>query len=366
MSDHGGFEGNAQTLHILARVEKKQFKPDSFDTDSELLTVEEDRRRGLNFTYRSLASILKYDEVIPERHEDRMSVGVQKGYYNEYTSLVENIKRSVVGDHAYGEKFKTVECSIMDIADDIAYSTYDMEDCFKSGHLNPLRMLILNDSIYQKAATTINKRLKKQYADFVFDDHAMDPEMVKMRLIKLLREVFALTEFEEAMFKDDETSFDDIKRRLAFNAAETSYLTSDDGYYRTQITSALIQNFMESVEVVENDKFPQLHNARLDIETFKDVESLKNVVFESVIRSPEMQTIEYRGKSIVAAVFDALSEHKGNTLLPRDFRSLCEGLSGAKRRRVICDFVAGMTDRYAWEFYNRIAGTTPHSLFTPL
>jgi dGTPase len=38
----------------------------------------------------------------------------------------------------------------------------------------------------------------------------------------------------------------------------------------------------------------------------------------------------------------------------------------AEKRRVICDFIAGMTDRYAVQFYGRLFGTNPESVFSPL
>lgn len=59
--------------------------------------------------------------------------------------MVEKIKQHVLVN--YPEKifrpckFKTIECSIMELADDNAYSTYDIEDAFKGGFLDPLSMV---------------------------------------------------------------------------------------------------------------------------------------------------------------------------------------------------------------------------------
>ncbi|MFP3608393.1 deoxyguanosinetriphosphate triphosphohydrolase, partial [Paraburkholderia sp. SIMBA_053] len=53
MREHGGFEGNAQTLRIVTRLEKRE----SVENGSE--------KCGLNLTFRGLASLLKYDKVIP-------------------------------------------------------------------------------------------------------------------------------------------------------------------------------------------------------------------------------------------------------------------------------------------------------------
>jgi len=63
MKGVGGFEGNAQTLRILSRIEKKRtedWPPAEFKNGQDL-------RRGLNCTFRSLASVLKYDRLIESR-----------------------------------------------------------------------------------------------------------------------------------------------------------------------------------------------------------------------------------------------------------------------------------------------------------
>jgi dGTPase len=101
MKKHGGFEGNAQTLRILSKLEKKvrRKQPESGDD-----------RAGLNLTYRLLAGILKYDREIPLTRGKRASL--VKGYYQSEAPLVERIKEAVCGRPI--RKFKTLECSIMD------------------------------------------------------------------------------------------------------------------------------------------------------------------------------------------------------------------------------------------------------------
>jgi dGTPase len=67
MENGGGFEGNAQTLRRVSRLEKKAtvdggppFGPDAADLC-----------HGLDPTYRSLAAVLKYDRPIPKAPKDR-------------------------------------------------------------------------------------------------------------------------------------------------------------------------------------------------------------------------------------------------------------------------------------------------------
>ena len=127
MQQDGGFEGNAQTLRLLARLEKKV------------------KGYGLNLTYRTLASVLKQCEKIPR------DVGAKKkkGYYESEATLVQAIQDKVLAGHPLRDSkdFRTRECAIMDIADDIAYAVYDLEDSFKGGFLSAMDMLACSNSV---------------------------------------------------------------------------------------------------------------------------------------------------------------------------------------------------------------------------
>ncbi len=110
MARFGGFEGNAQTLRILAHLEKKNTTTFPFtDEKPQPIVNNEDNRLGLNLTYRSLASVLKYDREIPQISEDRKEDEKNKpvkGYYFSEAGLVKDIKQKVIGtDKA---NFKTI------------------------------------------------------------------------------------------------------------------------------------------------------------------------------------------------------------------------------------------------------------------
>ncbi|MCJ2056599.1 dNTP triphosphohydrolase [Methylobacterium sp. J-048] len=364
MREHGGFEGNAQTLRIVSRLEKKSIVR---LTDNEVRPFDgrEDLRAGLNLTYRSLAAVLKYDSQIPERYSDRSKKGVMKGYYGEETELVRAIKEKVAPGLGEGEKFKTIECSIMDIADDIAYSTYDLEDNFKAGFLKPLDLFVLNEEIYQHVAETINSRLEKQYPDY---DYVIDAEYVKSVLVFVFDTLlFAIDDDDEALLRDRSLKRQAKKMLTAAKVQQISRKLASDGYARTDFTSSLVGSFISGIEIVQHKSIPQLHQARLDVNTFLQVEVLKNITFETIIRSSGLQVVEYRGKEIVKSIFNALAdkEHDGTRLLPDDFKALCKGSSELVRLRAICDFIAGMTDRYAFEFYGRLHGTSHLTVHKP-
>ncbi|MET1411887.1 dGTP triphosphohydrolase [Roseibium sp. HPY-6] len=365
MRDHGGFEGNAQTLRILSRLEKKE---NALPATSEYIVFDQDgsdQRRGLGLTYRSLASVLKYDNPIPERSRDRENKEeVVKGYYRGDFELVKEIKRAVLGKYFRG-KFKTIECSIMDIADDIAYSTYDLEDVFKSGFKKPLDLFVLPSNIYENVVKTINKRLKKQYPDHP-NMKVNTSDIQEILHYVFVEELFEFGKNEYKLLKKRKMSAEAKKMYYAAQSQQASQTLAENGYYRTRFTSKLVEMALNGIEVKKHKKYPQLHQARLDVYTFIIVEVLKNITFETIIRAPALQVVEYRGRDIVKKIFEAIIKDGGERLLPDDFRETFCGGDELNRYRTACDFIAGMTDRYAIEFYTRLYGANGMTMHKPL
>jgi dGTPase len=82
--------------------------------------------------------------------------------------------------------------------------------------------------------------------------------------------------------------------------------------------------------------------------------------------SPRLKVAEYRGKKIITEIFNTLASDGGHLLMPNDWSSLYSDIRGKRaKRRIICDFIAGMTDRYCVEFYDRITGSAPPSIHKP-
>ena len=97
------------------------------------------------------------------------------------------------------------------------------------------------------------------------------------------------------------------------------------------------------------------------------VNILKYFSYVALISSSRLKVAENRGKEIITKMFNRLSAKGGDALLAEDTRQLYNLSTDLLwRARVICDFIAGMTDRYAMEFYSRLFSENPQTIFKPL
>jgi dGTPase len=117
--DFGGFEGNAQTLRLLSRIEPKVI-------DSTGHT------RGLNLTRASLDASCKYPwERAAGVAEAGGNQSVKFGYYEDDLEVFEFLRKDSPSTR------KCIEAEVMDFADDVAYSVHDFEDAVVSGYVDP-------------------------------------------------------------------------------------------------------------------------------------------------------------------------------------------------------------------------------------
>ena len=349
MIDHGGFEGNAQTLRILAAVERKSVR---------LSNGDESAAYGLDLTYRSLASVLKYDREIPLRRAK--GEDLVKGYYLSESDLVTKIKEKVAP--GFTGEFKTVECAIMDIADDIAYSTYDLEDSLHAGFVTPMSLayaLLSNNAVAEEVKRKSNKALAKCSYALV--------ESVS-ELVGVVADVFGVGMLPTAELLTDSSAEVTTSHLVMMNIeAWKADKAFSGGLVRTRLTAGRVGRLISSVELVPNAKFPQMSGVKLGRAELLQVEVMKHLNYELVVRSSRLAVVEHRGKDVVSRIFQTLLISEGR-LLPEDWRIRFEearGQSEVACHRVICDYVAGMTDRYAAELYQRLFDEGP-TMFKPL
>jgi dGTPase len=114
--DIGGFEGNAQTLRLLTRLEPKVFGDDGHSY-------------GLNLTRASLDASCKYPWPSSQGIADP-SGRSKFGFYDDDTAAFEWLRAGAP------ERRRCIEAEVMDLSDDIAYSVHDFEDAIVGGYLD--------------------------------------------------------------------------------------------------------------------------------------------------------------------------------------------------------------------------------------
>jgi dGTPase len=140
-------------------------------------------------------------------------------------------------------------------------------------------------------------------------------------------------------------------------------LIVQDGYERTFFSSHLVKKFMNGVRFNYNSKNPELSYAYFESETKLIVEVLKTFNYINIINSPMLKVSEHRGKEIIKKIFEAID--KNIDLMPDDHQLIYNNSNDEFKKRTICDFISGMTDRYAVEYYSRLYSSQPESIFKP-
>ncbi|WP_150462165.1 deoxyguanosinetriphosphate triphosphohydrolase [Nesterenkonia ebinurensis] len=308
--DIGGFEGNAQTLRILARLETKRFHPDG-------------RSAGLNLTRASLDAAVKYPWRAHQAPLKPDGTRSQKfGAYEDDLEVFFWMRRGVEGTR------KSMEAQVMDAADDIAYSVHDVEDGIVNGRF---QLKFLTDPV-QRA-----------------------------RVIQTTQEWYL-----------PGTPEDRVAAAIARLEAAENWVLESDGSRRAlaalkNMTSELIGRFCHAfwsaTRETHGDKPLVRHEADLVIpeETLDEICVMKGIAAHYIMASREQLPVYARQTEVLRALHGLLAETGDRFLEPpfqADFRAADDD---AGRHRALIDQIASLTDGACLEWYATLVKGQPVS-----
>ena len=295
----GGFEGNAQTLRVLTRLEPKVIDPES------------GAGAGLNLTRATLDACTKY----PWGRGEAPTAGSGKfGVYADDRAVFAWLRAGAPAPHR-----RCIEAQVMDLADDIAYSVHDVEDAVVGRRLD-LGRLGEVDQV---------DRLAEQVRSWYLPD-AADGE---------------------------------VAAALHRLQAMPTWVSSYDGSRRASaalkdLTSQLIGRFARDVErATRAQTAPVTGGSRLtryaaDVVvprgTWCEIATLKGIAAVYVMTTAERQPLYARQRELLAELYEMVLDRAPEALEPAfaaDWtQAAVQPAADDVRRRVVIDQIASLTD----------------------
>jgi dGTP triphosphohydrolase len=121
-------------------------------------------------------------------------------------------------------------------------------------------------------------------------------------------------------------------------------------------TSKTIKELSSTCRIVDRGNGERCVRYRYKLEVPPDADALAAILKSTaallVFRDPRVTTLEAKGHHIIDQLFTTFCDHPG--LMPLDFQELIEAKEFGAKERLVADFIAGMTDRYAYLYYKRL------------
>ena len=294
MVPYGGFEGNAQTLRLLTE------------------RIFSQRRSGMDPSRAFLDGVLKYKSGWSAL---KLASGKAPGnhfVYDEQSRYVD----WVLGERSFPEElvpgkvrdgFKSVECQVMDWADDTAYCLNDLADSVRAGFLTESSVR----SWAERSGAAVGEA----------------------------------------------TPLGDLVRAIVRGRID-SFVGHRIGLYVKAASVVEEENFLSGVS--------NRYRYRISVsdETRRESEVFKKLAFEVVFLSPQLKQLEHKGSLMLRRLWELYHRRyvEGEPIDGQFFQLLpaehAEEIGSAEtaceRARLVCDFLAGMTDGYAVRMYQRL------------
>ena len=289
----GGFEGNAQSIRLLIRLEAKTVLPDG-------------KSIGLNLTRASLDAATKYpwSRAVNARkfgvYEDDLEI------FNWYRSGVESGKTSM-------------EAQIMDWSDDVAYSVHDLEDSLVSGQVK-----------LDQLSNDLPKLFKVAQDMYLVDitESEMQLALAALQKLSCWPRYYDGTHRSLARLKD-------LASQLIGRFAQAAEVATQEEYGDGDLTR---------------------YNANLVVPRAQRVEValLKSMAGHYVINASDSQIRYGEQQRLLTELVQAILESAPNTLESFFLQDWQNAQNDQARLRVVIDQVASLTDPGAVALHNRL------------
>ncbi len=289
----GGFEGNAQSIRLLIRLEAKTVLPDG-------------KSIGLNLTRASLDAATKYPW---SRVENARKFGVYADdleIFNWYRSGVESGKTSM-------------EAQIMDWSDDVAYSVHDLEDSLVSGQIK-----------LDQLSSDLPKLFKVAQQMYLADitESEMQSALAALQKLSCWPRYYDGTHRSLARLKD-------LASQLIGRFAQAAEVATQEKYGDGDLTR---------------------YNANLVVPRAQRVEValLKSMAGHYVINASDSQVRYGEQQRLLTELVEAILESAPNTLESFFLQDWQNAQTDQARLRVVIDQVASLTDPGAVALHKRL------------
>ena len=299
MRDWGGFEGNGQTLRLLSKLEAHT------------------PNYGLNLTRRTLLGVVKYPvnySKLIKKSPEEGKVHPPKCYHDSEIDVFNWIMDPLsqndrelfssfippTTDRVGKSKYHSLDTSIMELADDISYAVHDFED--------GVALKLITRDVWKEVTERVDMTWMKKMGLEGLDDDLFNKSINSHHLRK--------------------SGIGGLVHALIIS----SHIVDVPGFECKLLSS----------KVILTNEARELLNV------------LKDITTRYIIKSQAGQTIEYKGRHVITKLFEALSSDP-ELLMPRDFVNIYRNQdTEITRKRVICDYISGMSDSYAAKIYSRL------------
>jgi len=310
--EHGlKYEGNAQNFRILMFLEKRA------GSDS-----------GLDLTASVLLAINKYPYCIDDP-------GRNKGVYRKEWEGIEFLRRT----WGMPEGCATLEAQLMDLCDDIAYSTHDLEDGIRAGKIQMDRGFFEDDRVVAHVLQEITEDPNYSAANWEGVDQA---EMVKRVLIQF------------------------------FEQWEQIYAECDREPSRTrrEMKARWVRKFASEVGIIDDPasgwkRVTLVQDGRKNSDLLRSMEILKKLAWVTLIKDFRVQRLHKRSEVMIERLWGSFKHYEtGRLIIPPDWLASYEAQKAKwPWERLAADYISGMTDAYAEKVYAEFFASRSGSIY---